>query len=252
LRLDFSNDTIIPERHLRSDIVTRTIKLLAASLCLAAALPLAAEAASVGASGSAQIFWNLQDAVDKDGNFVDGSGAYTETGTNSLFVSAGVSQYNTVSSSGTRSATYTITNTSTDIFLNWFSQIDIQSNSGGFVEDNVLGEFYYDANAFIQGGSVSAFSSVNDTYICSIINGNDPNYNCFGSSQGGNDGQSGSEFGTLAPGESISFFLEGSAFATLRQTPVSPVPIPGAAVLLASGLAGLGFLRRHKKAALSQ
>jgi hypothetical protein len=205
-----------------------------------------ASATTAGASGSVAIYWNLESAIDENGDPVDGTNAVLITGRNALFASSAVSAAGI--SSLTDQDVYTIRNISTNISIFWTAGIEAMTRASTSHDGGYLGRIYSDANSFVTVGSISSFAAVTNDYACTNNNPTSPNFDCFGYNQGRADGTSDFLSGMLAPGETLSFELAVQSFATLRITPVSPVPLPGAALLLASGLVGLPMMRRRRLA----
>lgn len=225
------------------------------SLTLAAAalfMPISQiAAATVGASGSVSVEWNVDGATDLNGENVDWSDAdYSITGANSLSTSSGVSGPPGVSSSS-NSVFYLITNISVDKILSWSAYFNAFASAGASGANNVLGESYYDGNSFVTVGSISSFAAVTGSPQCTVLNPNSPNFDCFDFSEGNSNGESGFDFGSLAPGETRSFELSVQSFAAQRFTPSAPVPLPasGLALALALCLLGLGLARNQRIAA---
>ena len=211
-------------------------------------LPAAASLAStVGALGAADVSWQGISAYDQAGNFYDWQDHVTFDGDSHVQVASGVSAPNGISSTPTITRVFTITNTSLDVFIDWLADIQLSTFASASGDADVLGDFYYDSNTYITAGSLTAFASVNGTYRCSVLDPGSANYDCGGYSAFFTDPMSGSENGTLNPGESVTYTLTAQSFATQRF--VAPVPLPPAAALLAWGVIGLGVARRPRSPA---
>ncbi len=197
-----------------------------------------AQAATVGASGSAAVGWSLTGAYDIDGNPVDGTDAVTFTGTSSLNLSANASGSVTRVDSRSAEVFYTVTNTSLDIFIDWFADLQTFSSGGASRPPGLAGDVYYDANAFFTVGDATSFASVTGNYTCTAAL-------CDGYGVGQTQSGTGSGFGRLAPGEFVTFTLTGQVFATQRITNVTAIPLPSSGILLAAGL--LAFMTSRRK-----
>jgi hypothetical protein len=211
-----------------------------ASLGLMAAFPAASIPMLASASGNMSINWQVLYAADNAGRPLSAGGALSIVGSPTLTVSAQVNNSNQVSSTGNLLSTYTITNISTNVFINWRSQTVTNAVASGFAPSNFPGQFYYDANVLIGG----SFASVNDAFTCTTDPFNRPNPNCRGSQKSSRDDDAPSRTGLLAPGQQLIYTLSGNAFATTRFEPNGQVAIPGSLSLLFLGVAGLGFMRR--------
>ena len=203
-----------------------------------------ATAATVSASGSAQVFFQGTTAYDLDGNYYDWQEFVSFTGDNAVSASSGVTAPNAVSSTPTISKTYTVTNTSQSVIIDWLADIQLFTFASAQQAPDQLGEYYYDSNTYVTAGGFSAFASVNGTYVCSVLNAANPAYDCFGYMANFSDPQFNSAFGTLNPGETISFELTAQSFATQRF--VAVVPLPATAMLLGLGLLGLAVGRHGR------
>jgi hypothetical protein len=220
------------------------IGLLAAPL-----VNLPATAATVSASGSAEVFFQGTSAYDDAGNTYDWQDYASIAGQNFISASSSVSAPNGISSTPTITRNYTITNTSVNIFIDWLADFQLNTFASANSGPGARGDYYYDSNTFLTAGGISSFASVNGTYRCSVLDGNDPGFDCFGYSAFFNDPQSGSSFGTLAPGESVSFELSAQSFATQRF--VAAVPLPASGLLMGLGLLVLFITRRWRMAGMS-
>ena len=160
--------------------------------------------------------------------------------------SASVSGRNDIQSARD-SSNLTITNTQA-------TQVEVYYEAGAFAEASTnieyggpLGSTRFDSNGFVSLGIAGAFASTNGTYNCSIIKDSDPNFNCYGFSDGQyNDGYDSGVF-YLDAGESRSFTLTANAFAFL-ESDIASVPVPAGGMMLLGGLAGLAGLRKRKAA----
>jgi hypothetical protein len=196
-------------------------------------------ATTVGANGSVSVFWTLDYATDVNGNLVDGTGAVTFTGPNTLSTSSVVTTENGIASD-TKNAVYSFVNTSSDIIIYWNAALEALTNAGASSTSSALGNYYFDSNTFVSVGGISAFSSTNGSATCSNNNPNSSGFDCFGYSQGFQDNVYDYVSGILNPGETFSFELAVQSFATTRFTPTSPVPLPASGILLGCAMLLLG------------
>jgi PEP-CTERM motif len=192
---------------------------------------------TVNANGSGDVNFQGGNAYDSAGNFYNAYDYLTFSGNSHIQASSTVSAPNAVASTPTITQTYTITNNSVDVFIDWLADFQLLTLANGSGGQGARGEYYYDSNTYITVGGYGSFASVNGTYNCTVLNPNDPAYDCDGYSSFFIDPIFGSDFGTLNPGDSISFTLTAQSFATQRF--VAAVPLPATYLLLAIGLLGL-------------